>query len=175
MTERKFPSRKFIAQRIASVSKVESGLITAEYGCVPQTLAFTHGETQIQSDFQLRPVASMYEIRHVVQQIADKHQQELVQRKVEIENPEILKEELSSILSSAECCWIGYYTHNKKQTIIGHIFGVIPTANNRYARWNSAVKNHIATLSFDELVTEILDDRHKLFSDVNIFGFMADK
>ena len=118
-------------------------------------------------------VASVSEIRQAAHQIAETHRQELVQQKVEVEDPAIFREDLSTILRTTESCWISYYTHNKDHSIIGHILGVIPTGENEYLRWNSTAKRHISNLSFDELADEVLSDRHNLFPDVYLFGFIS--
>jgi len=174
MPERSYPSRRKINERVGQASQWESRLLGAEYGCVPMTVAFTHGYSTAEQENGLVFSPSIEGVTDGAQFVAKLNGQELVQKKTVIKDLSVLKEDLSTLLQEADSCWIAYFTGQKENRLIGHMIGVIPTAPGEYSRWHSSsTDKRIAKLGIDELTQEIMDDYHAKIPDMYIFGFYS--
>lgn len=169
--ERRYPSRRELAQRIGQASQWESRLLGAGYGCVPMTVAFTHGYSIADQEQGLSLSPSIEGVTQGAQFVAEKSDQVLTSQKVVTTNEAELQEHLSALLPNAECCWIAYFTSQEEKRLIGHMIGVIPTAPGEYSRWHSSGEAHIAKMDLETLAREITTDQHVKIPDVYIFAF----
>lgn len=169
--ERTYPSRKELAQRVGQASQWESRLLGAEYGCVPMSVAFTHGYSLAEQEHGLSFSPSIEGVTQGAQFVAEHSGQELTAQKVSTANEAELQEHLSAMLPNSESCWIAYFTTQEEKRLIGHMIGIIPTAPGEYSRWHSSANSHIAKVDTQTLAHEIATDQHVKIPDVYIFTF----
>ena len=170
MSERVYPSRNEIAKRIGAASQIESQLGDTKYGCVPMTIAFTHGYTEQNPAHGLTQQPKILQIIEGARYIANTYGQELEQNRYDLRRITI-DEELSNTLAESDSAWVGYATGESRADLSSHLIGIIPTALGEYIRLDVSRSPSIAKVDIKQLLREISESHSTSLPFVYIFGF----
>lgn len=176
MLERSFPSKKEIFTHIGMATRIESQLGDVEHGCLPSTLAFTHGELIAQLDNKYLHAPTIEEAIDGARILADLSNQEFAHSTFDAVDEDQLNEELREVFSKAISCWIAYMSPKDKIRGLGlddpHIIGVIPTDNNQLGIWDTDnITSHFSRVTTEELSKLLIQKRHKRFNKIHIYSF----
>lgn len=158
----KFDIAKHIGMAEQTVGNIDSK------GCVPITVAFTHGFDSNAFRQGLRPSTTIDEVKNALEFITSKNDQVVVADEFLLSGENLnLDQRLSITLSDAKTAWIVYYTENR-----GHMIGLLKNGEDIYTMCDASKTDKYTRVSFQEVVEHIQKNHKQNDQMVYVFGFV---
>jgi hypothetical protein len=154
-----------ILQSISNASRLESQVLGANDYCVPITVAFTHNYSDDIWNIGAKPHREIEEVRELSKKIAEKFNEEVVEKTVSLEDLPHTNTDLLNLVNSLRALWIISFNETS-----GHAVGIVREKDG-FVLWDAAnPEDKIQKFSGEELMTWIQGTIHE-DKQSTVFGF----
>ena len=162
-------SKLYFARHIAFSERVSSHI--TEKGCVPITVAFTHGLDNDDYISGIRQSLTIDEVKKAVTLIENKHNEKATSDEFTLQevDPQ-LEERVSKTLINSDKAWIVYYCGDHEH-IKGHMIGVLRKNDEQYLVCDVDSNEKYSVKSLSEIKNQIENKHTVKENKIYLFGF----
>lgn len=161
-------SKLYFARHIAYSEKISSHI--TEKGCVPITVAFTHGLDNKDYVSGIRQSLTVDGVKKAVILVENKHKEKATNDEFTLQEvgPQ-LGERISNTLANSEKAWIVYYDQTQ-----GHMIGILSRSDGRYLVCDVDSNEKYSIKSLHEIEKHIESKHTSKENKIYVFGFRSE-